>query len=328
MWGILHMHKMNIQEIDLNLLLAFDALMQERNVTRAGERIGLSQPAMSHALTRLRKLCGDPLFVRIRAGMEPTPFAQQLGGTVGEGLRVLQAGLDGASAFDPATADRTFQIIMTDMGEVVYLPPLMTALKRIAPQVNVRVLQLPRDRYQEAFESGVADLAIGVLPALQAGFYQQRLFSDAYICMVRGDHPRIGTTLSLAQFEAESHVMIEPAGSRYSSVSMSTTAPTLIERKLAEHGLKRRIALRVPHFTVVPTIVQTTDLIATLPRQVMTTADTPRNLKMLPLPFDVPNFVIRQFWHQRNHHDSANRWLRGVIADLFLSTGGEPPEEV
>ncbi len=314
------MHEMNINEIDLNLLLAFDALMQERNVTRAGELIGLSQPAMSHALIRLRKLCGDPLFVRVRAGMVPTPYAHQLGGTIGEGLRVLQEGLDGVSAFDPKTSDRTFQIIMTDMGEIVYLPPLMTALKRIAPKVNVRVLQLPRDRYQDAFESGIADLAIGVLPALQTGFYQQRLFSDDYICLVRGDHPRIGTTLSLSRFQAESHIMIEPAGSRYSSVSISTTVPTLIERKLAEHGLKRRIALRVPHFTVVPTIVQTTDLIATLPRQVMVRADTNRNLKMLPLPFNVPNFVIRQFWHQRNHHDIANKWLRSVISDLFLAT--------
>lgn len=311
------MPDMNIYKIDLNLLLVFDALMQERNVTRAGERIGLSQPAMSHALTRLRKLCNDPLFVRIRTGMEPTPFAQQLSGSVHQGLRTLQEGLDGTVAFDPATSDRTFQIVMSDMGEVVYLPPLMTTLKKAAPNVDVRVLQLPRERYQEVFESGAADLAIGVSSALQTGFYQQRLFSDGYVCIMRSDHPRIGTTLSLAQFESESHVMIEPTGSRYSGVVSSNTAPTLIERKLAEYGLKRRIALRVPHFTVVPTILQTTDFIATVPQQVVTRADTPRNLKMLPLPFDVPNFVIRQFWHQRNHHDDANRWLRGIVANLF-----------
>jgi DNA-binding transcriptional LysR family regulator len=204
------------------------------------------------------------------------------------------------------------------MGELVFLPPLMTALKRVAPNMNVRVLQLARELYQEVFESGAADLALGVVPELQAGFYQQRLFSDSYVCLVRKDHPRIGAALTLEQFCEESHVMIEPAGSRYSSVFLQAVESTLIERTLAQHGLRRRIALRLPHFTVVPRIVQTTDFIATLPRTVLEVMGLPHNLRTLAPPFTAPDFVVRQFWHQRYHHDRANRWLRGLVADLFL----------
>ena len=309
---------LNIHELDLNLLVAFDAMMRERNVTRAGERVGLSQPAMSHALIRLRKLLGDSLFVRTRSGMEPTPLALELAESVREGLEVLQQGLHGAKPFDPLVAKRAFQIVMSDMGIVVYLPTIMVALKECAPNIDIRVLQPGRDQHQEAFESGDADLAIGVLPVLRTGFYQQRLFSDSYICIVRGDHPRIGTTLTVEQYAAESHIMIEPVGSRYSeSLSPAATALTLIERQLAEHGLQRRIALRVPHFTVVPAIVRQTDFIATVPRQVMQTAESVRNLKMLPVPLELPNFTVRQFWHQRNHRDSASRWLHGLVSELF-----------
>lgn len=317
---------MHIQSFDLNLLVAFDALMQERNVTRAGVRVGLSQPSMSHALTRLRQLCGDPLFVRTRKGMEPTPYAQRLAAHVREGLAALRLGLEQTAAFDPARSDRTFQLLMSDIGEVVYLPRLMKRLKDIAPGVNVRVLQLPRERYSEVLESGDADLAIGFLPALQTGFYQQRLFDDSYVCLVRGDHPRVGRTLTLKQFVEESHVMIEPAGSRYSRVSGQSSTTTLIERVLGEYGMQRRIALRVPHFMVVPSIIQNTDLLVTVPSYV-TTAMTPvRNVKALPLPFDVPTFEVKQFWHQRNHSDAANKWLRGLIAELCAQS--RPPAPI
>jgi DNA-binding transcriptional LysR family regulator len=312
---------MNIHNIDLNLLVAFDALIQECNVTRAGVRIGLSQPSMSHALTRLRQICGDPLFVRTRTGMEPTPFAQQLAAPVRDGLAILQAGLDHSTEFNPATSDRTFHVLMSDIGEVAYLPPLMMRLKTVAPHVNLRVLALPREHYREAFESGDADLAIGFLPSLQAGFYQQRLLDDTYVCLVRREHPRIGQTLSLKRFSEESHVLIEPAGSRYSNVTAQSSTTTLIERHLAERGLERRIALRVPHFMVVPAIVEATDLVATVPSYVISSIRAMPDLKMLPVPFDVPRFEIKQFWHRRNHHDAANRWLRGLVAELFLRPG-------
>ena len=317
---------MDIRKVDLNLLLAFDALMQDGNLTRAGFRLGLSQPSMSHALSRLRKISGDPLFVRVPTGMEPTPFALKISGAVRDGLALLQNALDGAAVFDPSTYNRTFQILMSDIGELVYLPRLINKLKISAPNVNLRVLQLPRESYQNAFVSGEAYLAIGFLPGLKAGFYQQRLFEDSYVCIARKGHPRIRDDLSLQQFTQESHVLIEPAGSRYSTVSLQSSTTTFIERYLADQGLSRRIALRVPHFLVVPEIVQQTDLLATVPGSVMTYIRPMPKLKILQLPILTPRFQINQFWHQRNHHDVANTWLRRTIAELFLSVLPPPME--
>ena len=320
---------MDIRKVDLNLLLAFDALMQDGNLTRAGFRLGLSQPSMSHALGRLRKISGDPLFVRVPTGMEPTPFALQISGAVRDGLALLQNALDGAAVFDASTYNRTFQILMSDIGELVYLPRLINKLKIAAPNVNLRVLQLPRESYQNAFLSGEADLAIGFLPGLKAGFYQQRLFEDSYVCIARKGHPRVRDNLSLEQFTQESHVLIEPAGSRYSTVSLQSSTTTFIERHLAHQGLSRRIALRVPHFMVVPEIVQQTDLLATVPGSVMAYIRPIPKVKMLQLPIVTPRFEIKQFWHQRNHHDVANIWLRRTIAELFLNVLPPPgPEAV
>ena len=308
---------MDVEKIDLNLMRVFDALMQDGNLTRAGFRVGLSQPAMSHALSKLRRITGDHLFVRVPAGMEPTDVATRMAPSVKEALRLLQTALQGDARFDPSTCTRTFQILMSDIGELVYLPRLVRRLEQIAPQANVRALQLPREAYPEAFTSGEADLAIGFLPSLQAGFYQQRLFSDTYVCVVREGHPRIHKRLSLKQFVQESHILIEPGGSRYRPVMHQTSTTTLIEHDLAERGLTRRIALRVPPFMVVPEIVRSTDLIATLPSYVIRHLPTRDGLKLLELPIDVPRFEIKQFWHQRSHTDPANRWLRGVFADLF-----------
>lgn len=311
---------MDIRKVDLNLLVAFDALMQDGNLTRAGFRLGLSQPSMSHALARLRDIAGDPLFVRVPTGMEPTPFAQQIAGDVRDGLALLRGALDSAGAFNPATYNRTFQILMSDIGELVYLPRLITKLSTVAPNVNLRVLQLPRESYQEAFATGEADLAIGFLPALKTGIYQQRLFDDSYVCIARKGHPRVRDGVTLAQFSEESHILVEPAGSRYSSVAAPSSTTTLIERHLADHGLHRRIALRVPHFMVVPDIIQKTDLLAVFSNYVAHIRPIPK-LKIFPLPIKTPRYEIKQFWHQRNHHDIANRWLRSIVAELFLHDG-------
>lgn len=313
---------MDIRKLDLNLLLAFDALMQDGNLTRAGLRLGLSQPSMSHALARLRKVAGDPLFVRVPSGMEPTPFSQQIAGTVREGLALLQGALDGAAVFDPASCNRTFQILMSDIGEMVYLPRLIAKLNSVAPDINLRILQLPRESYQDAFLSGEADLAIGFLPALKAGFYQQRLFEDSYVCLARKDHPRVGDGLTLEQFSNESHILVEPAGSRYSSVALQSSTTTFIERHLADQGLSRRIALHVSHFMVVPELVQQTDLLATVPSYLIAYMRPMPRLKLLPLPLPIPTprFEIKQFWYQRNHSDAANRWLRRLIGELFVDS--------
>lgn len=308
--------------IDLNLLVVFDAMMQERNVTRAGLRVGMSQPSMSHALTRLRQLCGDPLFVRVKSGMEPTPFALHIADSVRAGLSLLQSSLDSSRDFDPLRSERIFHLLMSDLGEIIYLPRLMSHLKNAAPGVSLRIMQQPRESYRETLETGNADLAIGYLPGLTAGFYQQRLFTDRYICLLRADHPRVGDTIDLDQFTEESHVMIEPAGTRYSRVSLQSSTTTLIEQHFEKIGLRRHIALRIPHFTVVSDILQSTDLLAVIPTAVAHILQPGRNIKALPLPIETPDFDVKQFWHERSHWDTGTAWLRGVISTLFM--GGQP----
>lgn len=318
---------MDISKVDLNLLLAFDALMQERHLTKAGFKLGLSQPSMSHALARLRKLWDDPLFVRIPSGMEPTPFAVQISQTVRDGLALLQGALHAAAIFEPSTCNRTFQVLMSDIGELVYLPALINRLKTVAPEVSLRVLQLPRESYQDALASGEADMAIGFLPALNAGIYQQRLFRDSYVCLAREGHPRIQQQLTLAQFLFESHILVEPAGSRYSTPGLQYSSTTFIERRLAEDGLARKISLRVPHFMVVPGIVQDTDLVATVPGSLMAYLKPSPRVQKLSMPIATPTYEVRQFWHQRNHHDLANQWLRRMIAELFTEYSQPLPSE-
>lgn len=308
---------MDVRKIDLNLMQVFDALMHEGNLTRAGFRFGLSQPAMSHALGKLRRLTGDALFVRVPSGMEPTPYALEIARPIRQGLALLSGAIESPAVFDPTTCDRTFNILMSDIGELVYLPSLVTRLSETAEHVNVRVMQLPREAYPEVLAAGEADLAIGFLPGLKAGFLQQRLFDDSYTCLVRAGHPRIKSKLSLTQFCAEAHILTEPGGSRHNSVAQQTSTTTLIERVLADRGLRRRIALRVPHFMVVPEIVRATNLIAVVPSYVKAYMFGMPNLKMLALPIDVPRFEVKQFWHQRQHQNAANRWLRGLIAELF-----------
>ena len=298
---------MNIQTFDLNLLLAFDALLRERNVTRAGARIGLSQPSMSNALTRLRKLCDDPLFVRTRAGMEPTPLAQKLAGPVQQGLETLKIGLEQPCGFDPAKSARTFRLVMSDIAEITVLPRLMAALKQAAPGVNIVATQVPRERFRSVLENGEADLALGNLPELKSGFYQQRLFQDHYVCLARRDHPDIGERLSLRQYLQGSHVQVS-----------TSVGDTMIDRELTKRGLQRRIALQVPHFLVVTVIVMSCDLLVTIPYTVVSLLRAMERVKVMKLPFRIPDANVRQFWHQRYHHDPANRWLRRLIAEVFL----------
>jgi DNA-binding transcriptional LysR family regulator len=311
---------MNIPQFDLNLLQAFDALIRDRNLSRAGLRLGVSQPSMSHSLARLRKLAGDQLFVRVPGGVEPTAYALQIAGGVKEGLELLRGTFDGVASFDPLKCERTFQLLTSDIGELIFLPRLITKFKNLAPKATLRVLQLPLEAYVSAFASGEADLALGFIPSLQTGFYQQRLFIDSYVCVAGKFHPRVGDVITLRQFAAESHVLIEPSGSRYNNLSLQSPTATFVERQLAAKGLRRHIALRVPHFLVVPEIVQQTDLLAVLPSYVIDYMPSNSKIKVLRLPIKPPKFEVKQFWHQRSHNDLGNKWLRSLVAELFIDS--------
>lgn len=295
---------MNIQTFDLNLLRAFASVYQQRNVSRAATAAGLSQPAMSNALVRLRRSCGEPLFVRTNRGMEPTPLAEQMIGPVRQALDILAACLEQPAGFEPERSERTFKLLMSDAGESVVLPALIAKLHGLAPRTRVEAMRLPHDEYASAMQQGHVDLALGNLPFLKSGFFQQRLFRDPYCCIVRSSHPELKTKLTLARYLAADHVSVS-AGN----------ADALVERELSRRRRSRDVKLKVTHYHVAVDIVRTTDLIATVPTNAARAA---LDVTMLPLPFKVAPAEVRQFWHRRAHQDPANQWLRALMASLEL----------
>jgi DNA-binding transcriptional LysR family regulator len=297
----------NIQNIDLNLLLVFDAVWRFKNVSRAAEVVGLSQPAVSNALRRLRLQFHDRLFVRTAEGMQPTPLAAELGPIIVEALGRIDAGLRRRRDFNPAEETRAFTLIMTDIGEVVFLPPLLDLCKREAPGVSFRTVQLSTADTPRALQSGEVDLAIGFVPDLSGGVYQQRLFQTEYVCMVRTAHPAIGERLSRRQFMEANHALAEAQG----------TGHYVVERRLAELGLMPRIGLRVPHFLALPMIIAASDMVATIPRPLGIAFRRNTAIRLLEHPVKFPRLPIKQFWHERFHDDPAGRWLRGVLVKLF-----------
>ncbi len=307
MKNMIYILDMNVMNLDLNLLRAFDAIATEGSVTVAGERIGLSQPAMSNALTRLRQLFGDPLFVRTPRGMRPTPFAQQLAQPVREALRLIQGALQQHAGFEPRSSGNTFRLFMSDIGEMVFLPGLLERIKHDAPEVKIEVVRIPIKDVHAALEAGEIDLAVGFLPGLTTGMRAQPLFREHYVCMLRADHPLAGARISAKQFRAAAHVLVSYAG----------TGHQVIEETFVAAGLSARIAVRVPHFLVVPMILARTDLVVTVPSRVAAVFAQLGRFKVLRLPLHMPSFEVSLHWHQRFHQDPANRWLREVMAELY-----------
>lgn len=298
---------MNIAEFDLNLLVVFDAVRAESSISRAAERLDLSQPAVSNALARMRKATGDRLFVRLGNAMVPTPYAQGIADPIRQALASIRVSLAASQEFDPATSQRSFAIFLTDLGEAYFLPRLLERLNRIAPGVRIRTLPMPPVSAEDALRNGEVDLAIGNLPDFRAGFYVQRLFRDRYVCVVRKDHPTIGERVTARQFAAASHAIVTPGGWGHG----------IIERTLIEHGLEQRITLRMQNFLVLASIVATTDMVAIVPHSVGSQLSQHNAVKLLPLPIAIPAFDIKQCWQERFHDDRGNRWLRQQFMELF-----------
>jgi uncharacterized membrane protein YGL010W/DNA-binding transcriptional LysR family regulator len=250
---IVKIHVVDIRSLDLNLLVVFDALAEHASVTRGALAIGLSQPAMSAALARLRGLFGDPLFVKIGARMQPTPLARELIAPVRQVIAIVKADVLRRPGFDPATTERTFTLLTPDVGEVNLLPRLLARMRPRLPRARLRCLSLQRDAAAAALEAGTADLAIGLYPDLSgAGYFRQRLFATDHACIAARDHPGIGARLTLKQYLALDHVVVRPDGRE-----------PVIERHLAARGLKRRVFLEVGHFMSLLPIVEQTELLAT-----------------------------------------------------------------
>ncbi len=296
--------------LDPRLLAVFDAIHTTGSVTRAAESLGLGQPAVSIALAKLREHFDDPLFVRTAGGMVPTPFGQELVRAVREALDALERVTCHRTGFDPVSSDRSFRVCMTDISQLVLLPGLWSHLRVAAPGIRIEVEPLSPDT-PKMLESGEADLALGFMPQLEAGFYQQALFRQDYVCMVSAGHPRIGDTITLAQFEAEDHAVVTSSG----------TGHLIVDRELARLGITRRVTVRIPNFVGVAFVVEQTDLVVTIPRRLGEVLEGRGRFRILPMPFELPDYAVKQHWHERYHHDPGNRWLRGVISELLSESG-------
>lgn len=295
---------------DTRLLRLLDLLYDTRSVTRAAERLGLSQPTVSIWLGQLREQYGDPLFVRTPRGMEPTPRADAMIGPAREALDAMRRLERAGAVFDPATSTRHFRICMTDASHITLLPPWLAHVRALAPSVRLSAARIDAQT-AAALASGEADLAVGLVPWLEAGFYQQALFAQDWVCLVHGRHPRLGDALSLAEYTAEAHV----------SIAAGTGAP-LLAQAMTDAGVERQVLLELPGFLGLGAILSTTDLVATLPRQIGETLAAAHGLRVLACPVPIAGFTVRQHWHARYHHDAGNRWLRGICAALFL----RPPQ--
>ncbi|WP_083684405.1 LysR family transcriptional regulator [Massilia putida] len=298
---------MNIADLDLNVLVVFDAMLQHQSVTRAGHALDLSQPAMSAALSKMRSQLGDPLFVRTGHGMRPTPRALQLSEPVKKILEMVRLEVLQQPAFDPTTAHRVFTVITPDIGETVFMPKILAHLQAHAPHIAIRSVAISSEGAGEALELGQADLAIGYFPDLaKPGFYQQRLFKNTFACMVRADHPRIHDTLTVDQFMQESHALVRPAGRTH-----------LFEQYLNSKNIKLDVRAELSHFASLLTIISSSDLIATVPRDIGHVFATLAKVRLLDPPLKPPSFHLMQHWHTVMHADSANVWLRQMVKNLF-----------
>ena len=295
---------MNVRDVDLNLLRVFDAVLRERGVTPAAVGLGLTQPAVSNALARLRSLFGDALFVRTPAGMDPTPFARGLAEPVRQALALLESALAHGPGFDPAAATRAFRFYMSDLGQIEFLPPLIERVQREAPGVRLEAVALEVDDIAGALAAGALDLAVGFLPALGPPLRRRALFRDPYMCLMRADHPI--KALTKRKFLEASHALVTYRGGH-----------RVVEEALERAGLARRIALRLPHFTVVPMVLERTDLICTLPARVARVFERRGKLKSLPPPVAIPTADVGVHWHERFESDPGNRWLRELVIELF-----------
>jgi DNA-binding transcriptional LysR family regulator len=305
---MMKMHSVHIRDLDLNLLVVFDALLRERSVTRAASEVGLSQGAMSHALNRLRLFFEDPLFVKTSSGMEPTSKAAMLGKSIIDVMATLRQDVISQARFDPSTAQRTFVLCMTDMGELVFLPPLIRRLRKEAPNCTLRSLQVPIEQIEGTLASGEADIALGSIRAAPDNLFQQQLFLHSFVTMASVRNETIGESITREQFETIPQIV----------VSLTGRASAAYDSAFDEYGIKRNVYLTTPHFLVVPLLIdEHPELIATVPLELGNVFAKLGTVRILPPPVALPPFALRQHWHPRFHDEPGNIWLRQLIKQTF-----------
>jgi DNA-binding transcriptional LysR family regulator len=304
------MKRRNMTNIDLRLLTIVNELNKTRSVSQAAENLELSQSAVSMSLARLRKHFKDPLFVRTPDGMEPTPQMSELIELLEKAEGLLETALVHRIAFHPSTSDRAFRLAATDITRVTILPALMKRLHATARGVGIELQDISEET-PRLLHAGRLDLAIGYMPSTGSGFCQQRLFKDRFVCAVRANHSRIEQTVTLEQFEREPQVVLTMPGSGIE----------VVEKALEANRIHRKVRLRLPGSFGISSMITGADCVAIVPEQLGKLIAGAGRIKLLPLPFALPPFYVMQHWHERYTHDPASKWLRAVIAELFLDKG-------
>lgn len=290
---------------DLNLLPVFIALMEERSVTRAAARLGITQPALSNSLSRLRDTLRDPLFIRERYGIKPTQFAEEIAPVIAETLASLDDILIGRQHFDPATATRQFNIAPNSYVEIVLMPAVIARLRELAPGIKVSLTPFGTDLAEAGVISGSTDMALGRIVEPPENLIIQHLMDDSLACVVRSGHPDIGDSMSREQYERLRHVNVLPPGRLRAGLF----------QVLKRQGLRRELAISVTHFLAVREIIAMTDYCATLPQLICNQIAKDARLKLVAPPVDMGTFPVDMAWHVRYRHDPAHRWFRQLLVE-------------
>lgn len=292
--------------LDLNLVRVFVAIHETRSVTLAADRLGITQPSVSHALAKLRVTYNDRLFTRAASGLVPTPLADQLAAPLRQALGMVEATLDEARAFHPERSSRQFRIAMSDIGALYFTPPLLRRLQERAPGMRFDIVQ-PSATLADDLAAGAVDFAVGNLPELVAATRTVSLFQEHYVCLMAEDHPWIGESMSIEAFARARHVLVTSPSSGH----------VLVDGILASQGIVRNIVARVPQFSVLPYLVSHTDLLVVLPSRVARLFVSVGSLKSLDLPVAIPTFEVRAHWHGRQQDNPAHRWMREQLVETL-----------
>lgn len=308
------------KNVDMHLLACFDALMTERQVTRAANRMEMSQPAMSSVLSRLRIVFGDPLLVRTPHGMVPTPRALEIVEHIRQGLFHIDKALTHGGGFDPATAELTVWITTTDYAAVTLMPALIAKLAKEAPGIKIAIRTTAPTRLREDLESGDNHLAIGYFRVSSGGIYSSALMEDTIACVARADHPTIHDGLGLEEYIGARHAY-------FAGISPADITPIeeITDAALSALGYERTISFRMTNILVILPVVAATDLLATLPFGAALRACDQFPLQVLQLPFDVPQLKLSLFWHERTHRAPAHHWVREAIRQVARTAVYKPP---
>jgi DNA-binding transcriptional LysR family regulator len=300
-------------ELNLRELRILNALLHERSITRTAQLLATTQPGISKVLRRLRTQFADPLFVRNGHAMQPTAKALE----ISDQLRALLGAADSlraaVTAFDPVQSDRTFSLLLTDVGMIRFLPPLIARVGAIAPRVSIRAMPLDSRQFELKLEAGEADLALGAFPKAARHLRRQRLFFDGYVTVVRDGHPRIAALRSRTGFLAERHILVTASETGHA-------AHVTVQRVMASQISPSNVMLQVPSFIAGAIVAAETDGLMTLPANLAKRLAKPLGLTAFETPITLPRIEISQYWHERVHRDAAHRWLRTATFDLFGTT--------